>query len=102
MGLLFGVLSTAFIISGIVISKSGLGKNPLRTLLLVNLITWSVCCVFTIQSSVWLLAGGCFIWMLLAPYAEAAEQPSCRKWCPWNARDASSALPSRSNRPLRR
>ncbi len=81
-GLLFGVLSTAFIISGIVISKRGLGRNPLRTLLLVNLVTWSVCCVFTIQSSIWLLAGGCFIWMLLAPYAEAAEQTVLQKVVP--------------------
>jgi DHA3 family multidrug efflux protein-like MFS transporter len=81
-GLLFGVLSTAFIISGVIISKRGLGKNPLRTLLLVNLITWSVCYVFTIQSSIWLLAGGCFIWMLLAPYAEAAEQTVLQKVVP--------------------
>ncbi len=81
-GLTFGVLSTAFIISGIVISKTGLGKNPLRTLLLVNLITWSVCCVFTIQPSYWLLAGGCFVWMLLGPYAEAAEHTILQKVVP--------------------
>src|SRR5690606_3258526 len=36
-GLIFGGLSTAFILSGIVIAKTGLGKNPLRTLLTVNL-----------------------------------------------------------------
>ncbi|ODT78548.1 MAG: multidrug transporter [Pelagibacterium sp. SCN 64-44] len=81
-GLLFGVLSTAFILSGIVISRTGLGKNPLRTLLLVNLITWAVCCVFTIQPSIWLLAGGCFIWMLLGPYAEAAEHTTLQKVVP--------------------
>jgi len=81
-GLLFGVLSTAFIISGIVIARTGLGRNPLRTLLLVNLITWGVCCVFTIQPSIWLLAGGCFVWMLLGPYAEAAEQTTLQKVVP--------------------
>jgi DHA3 family multidrug efflux protein-like MFS transporter len=81
-GLLFGVLSTAFILSGIIISKTGLGKNPLRTLLLVNLITWGVCCVFTLQHSVWLLAAGCFIWMLLGPYAEAAEHTTLQKVVP--------------------
>ncbi|MHA6692608.1 MFS transporter [Devosia sp. A449] len=81
-GLLFGVLSTAFIASGIIISQTGLGKNPLRTLLLVNLITWGVCCVFTIQPSIWLLAGGCFIWMLLGPYAEAAEHTTLQKVVP--------------------
>lgn len=81
-GLLFGVLSTAFIASGIIISKTGLGKNPLRTLLMVNLITWSVCCVFTIQPSIWLLAAGCFVWMLLGPYAEAAEHTTLQKVVP--------------------
>lgn len=81
-GLLFGVLSTAFIVSGIVISKTGLGKNPLKTLLTVNVITWSVCCLFTLQSSIWLLAGGCFIWMLLGPYAEAAEHTTLQKVVP--------------------
>ena len=81
-GLLFGVLSTAFILSGLIIAKTGLGKNPLRTLLQVNLITWSVCCVFTLQSSIWLLAAGCFIWMLLGPYAEAAEHTTLQKVVP--------------------
>ena len=81
-GLLFGVLSTAFIFSGIIISRTGLGKNPLRTLLVVNLITWAVCCVFTLQPSIWLLAGGCFVWMLLGPYAEAAEQTTLQKVVP--------------------
>jgi MFS transporter, DHA3 family, multidrug efflux protein len=81
-GLLFGVLSTAFIISGIVISRIGLGMNPLKTLLTVNVVTWSVCCVFTLRSSIWLLAAGCFIWMLLAPYAEAAEHTTLQKVVP--------------------
>ena len=81
-GLLFGILSVAFIISGIVISKTGLGKNPLRTLLLVNLVVWAACSVFTIQPSIWLLAAGCFVWMLLGPYAEAAEQTVLQKVVP--------------------
>lgn len=81
-GLTFGVLSTAFIASGIIISRTGLGKNPLRTLLAVNLVTWAVCCVFTIQSSFWLLAAGCFVWMLLGPFAEAAEHTTLQKVVP--------------------
>ncbi|MEM9965680.1 MAG: MFS transporter [Asticcacaulis sp.] len=81
-GLLFGALSSAFILSGIIISRTGLGQNPVRTLLLVNLIVWGVCCVFTLQSSIWLLAGGCFIWMLLGPYAEAAENTTLQKVVP--------------------
>jgi DHA3 family multidrug efflux protein-like MFS transporter len=81
-GLLFGVVSVAFIISGIVIARTGLGANPLRTLLLVNLVVWAACSVFTIQSSIWLLMAGCFVWMLLGPYAEAAEQTVLQKVVP--------------------
>lgn len=81
-GLLFGVLSIAFIASGIIISRTGLGSNPLRTLLLVNVITWTVCCFFTIQPSIWLLAAGCFVWMFLGPFAEAAEHTTLQKVVP--------------------
>ena len=80
---MFGVLSSAFILSGLVIARTGLGRNPLRTLLLVNVIMWSVCCVFTIQSSIWLLAAGCFIWFLVGPYAEAAEHTTLQKVVPF-------------------
>lgn len=81
-GLTFGVLSTAFIVSGIIISRTGLGKNPIRTLLLVNVITWGVCCFFTIQPSFWLLVAGCFVWMFLGPWAEAAEHTTLQKVVP--------------------
>jgi MFS transporter, DHA3 family, multidrug efflux protein len=81
-GLLFGGISTAFILSGIIIARTGLGRNPIRTLLLVNAVNWSVCCVFTIQPSIWLLAAGCFVWMLLSPYAEAAEHTTLQKVVP--------------------
>jgi len=81
-GLTFGVLSTGFIISGLLIARTGLGKNPLRTLLAVNVVTWAVCIFFTIQPSFWLLVAGCFIWMFLGPYAEAAEHTTLQKVVP--------------------
>lgn len=82
-GLLWAFVSCAFILSGIVIAKTGLGSNPLRTLLMVNLIVWAVSAVFTIQSSIPLVAVGCFIWMFLGPYAEAAEQTTLQKVVPY-------------------
>jgi DHA3 family multidrug efflux protein-like MFS transporter len=82
-GLLWAVISSAFILSGLVIAKTGLGKNPLRTLMLVNLIVWSASTVFTIQSSIPLLAIGCFIWMFCGPYAEAAEHTTLQKVVPF-------------------
>ena len=82
-GLLWAFMSCAFIISGIVIARTGLGKNPLKTLLTVNLIMWAVAAVFTIQSSIALLAAGCFIWMFLGPYAEASEHTTLQRVVPY-------------------
>ncbi|PSJ39993.1 MFS transporter [Sphingomonas deserti] len=82
-GLLWALASCSFIISGLTIAKTGLGKTPLRTLLLVNLIVWTVASLFTIQSSIVLLAVGCVIWLFLGPYAEAAEQTTLQKVVPY-------------------
>ena len=82
-GLLWAVVSFGFIVSGLVIARTGLGRNPLRTLLLVNLVMWTVAAVFTLRSSIPLLAVGCFIWMFLGPYAEAAEQTTLQKVVPY-------------------
>ncbi|HYD46223.1 MAG TPA: MFS transporter, partial [Phenylobacterium sp.] len=72
-----------FILSGIVIARTGLGPSPLRTLMIVNLIAWGVCCFFTLRSSVPLLAAGCFTWMFLGPWAEAAEHTTLQKVVPY-------------------
>ena len=82
-GLLWGAVSVAFILSGIVISRTGLGQNPLRTLMLVNLIAWCTAAVFTLQPWILLLAVGCFIWMFVGPFAEAAEQTTLQKVVPY-------------------
>lgn len=82
-GLLWAVVSCAFILSGFLISRTGLGKKPLRTLLLVNLIIWMVSAVFTLQASIILLTVGCFIWLFLGPYAEAAEQTTLQRVVPF-------------------
>lgn len=82
-GLLWALVSCAFIVSGLVIAKTGLGSNPLRTLLLVNLAMWTVAAVFTIRSSIVLMAVGCALWMFFGPYAEAAEQTTLQKVVPY-------------------
>ena len=81
-GLLWGAISTGFILGGILIARTGLGANPLRTLMIVNLIVWAACSIFTVQSSIVLLTVGCFVWMLLSPYAEAAEHTTLQKVVP--------------------
>lgn len=82
-GLLWAVVSCAFILSGLLIARTGLGTKPLRTLLLVNLAVWTVSALFTIQASIVLLTIGCFIWLFLGPYAEAAEQTTLQKVVPF-------------------
>jgi DHA3 family multidrug efflux protein-like MFS transporter len=82
-GFLWGLLSTGFIIGGLVIAKIGLGKNPVKTLLLANVVMWVIGSVFTIQSSIILLIVGMYIYMLLIPYVEAAEQTILQKVVPY-------------------
>lgn len=78
-GVLWGVLSLGFIIGGLIVSKKGLGKQPLRTLFLSNIAMWTVCVFFTIQASIILLAVGMFIYLCLIPVVEAAEQTILQK-----------------------
>jgi DHA3 family multidrug efflux protein-like MFS transporter len=82
-GLLWAFASCAFILSGLTIARTGLGPNPLRTMLLVNVIVWAVAAVFTLQSSVVMLAVACFVWLFLNPFAEAAEQTTLQKVVPF-------------------
>ena len=82
-GLLWALVSCAFILSGVVIARTGLGRNPLRTLLVVNLAMWAAAAIFTVQSSIPLLVAGCVVWMFFGPYAEAAEQTTLQKVVPY-------------------
>lgn len=81
-GLTFAVLSSAFILGGLAVTKFGLGRNPVRTLLIVNLVVWAGASVFAVQASFVLLVAGCFLWMALGPVAEAAEQTTLQKVVP--------------------
>lgn len=65
-----------------VVGKYGLGKNPVKTLLLVNLILWIICSLFATISSIWLVAIGFFGFMMLSPMAESAEQTIMQKVVP--------------------
>lgn len=82
-GLLWAAASSAFILSGMVIARTGLGRNPLRTLLLVNLVIWIAASLFTIQASIPLLIAGCVVWMFFGPFAEAAEQTTLQRVVPF-------------------
>jgi DHA3 family multidrug efflux protein-like MFS transporter len=82
-GILFAVLSLGFIVGGLVVSKRGLGARPLRVALVCNLVNWVVCSLFTVQTSIVLLAVGMFVWMVLMPVIEAAEQTVLQQVVPF-------------------
>jgi DHA3 family multidrug efflux protein-like MFS transporter len=81
-GVMFAVVSLGFIIGGLVIAKWGLGKNPLRSMMAVNLCLWAICSVFTLQPSIALLSVGMFIYMSIVPVIEASEQTILQKVVP--------------------
>lgn len=60
-----------------------MGKNPLRTLLLTNVILWIISIIFPLQASIVLLAGGMLIYMCLMPYIEASEQTILQRVVPF-------------------
>jgi len=82
-GVVLGITSTGFIIGGIIISKFGLGKNPIRTLLLVNVAIGVLGMTFTLREWWPLYAVGMFIFMTLMPAAEAAEQTVIQRVVPF-------------------
>jgi DHA3 family multidrug efflux protein-like MFS transporter len=81
-GILWGFLSLGFIIGGLLVARKGLGHNPVRTMLMINTVMWTICIFFTIQSSIVLLTVGLFIYLCLIPVVEASEQTILQKVIP--------------------
>jgi DHA3 family multidrug efflux protein-like MFS transporter len=81
-GLLWAFISLAFIAGGIVVARKGLGRNPLRALLAANMVNWTICSVFPLRSSIWMLAAGMVVWALI-PVIEAAEQTVLQRSIPF-------------------
>lgn len=81
-GLIWGVLSSAFIVGGAYITRFGLGKNPVQAMFLANMMIWSISSVFTIYPSIILLATGMFIYMAVVPFIQAAEFTIIQKVVP--------------------
>jgi len=82
-GIVLGITSTGFIIGGAIIAKKGLGKNPLRTLLLANVGVGALGMLFTIREFWLLYVVGILLFMILMPFAEAAEQTIIQRVVPF-------------------
>jgi len=82
-GIVLGVTSFGFIIGGALVARFGLGKNPVRTLLLVNIGIALLGMSFAIREWWWLYALGILIFMALMPIAEASEQTIVQRVVPF-------------------
>ncbi|ROS21699.1 DHA3 family multidrug efflux protein-like MFS transporter [Rathayibacter sp. PhB127] len=82
-GVVLGVTATGFIIGGLLVAKLGLGRNPIRTMLLLVMAMGVIGAVFTLRDWWWLYAGGIWVYMTLIPAVEAAEQTVVQKVVPF-------------------
>ncbi|QDG62176.1 MFS transporter [Pseudarthrobacter sp. NIBRBAC000502771] len=81
-GAVFAVGSTGFIIGGALIGKFGLGANPLRTLLVAVAAMGVLGAVFTLREWPWLYILGIWLYLVLVPFVEAAEQTVIQRMVP--------------------
>ncbi|MGQ7295600.1 MFS transporter [Quadrisphaera sp. KR29] len=82
-GLLWGGLSALMIVGGLLVARLGLGTRPVRLLLLVNVAAWTATMLFPLVASVVSLAVAMAVFMLLMPFAEAAEQTVLQRVVPY-------------------
>jgi len=83
-GVVLGVTSTGFIIGGLLVAKFGLGRNPIRTMLLLVVLMGVLGALFTIREWWWIYAAGIWLYMTLIPAVEASEQTVIQKVVPFS------------------
>lgn len=82
-GVILGISSTGFIIGGLLIARFGLGRNPIRTMLLLVMLMGVLGALFTIREWGWLYIAGIWLYMTLIPAVEASEQTVIQKVVPF-------------------
>lgn len=81
-GIVFGIASTGFIVGGGLIAKTGLGANPMRTMLLAVMAMGFIGAMLSFRDWAVLLVVGLFAYMALVPAVEAAEQTVIQRVVP--------------------
>ncbi|WP_108248693.1 MFS transporter [Planctomonas deserti] len=82
-GIVLGVTSIGFIVGGGLVARFGLGKNPVRTMLLINIGVALLGMTFAIREVWWVYALGILLFMCLMPIAEASEQTIVQRVVPF-------------------
>ncbi|NNV09141.1 MFS transporter, partial [Geobacillus sp. MMMUD3] len=82
-GIALAVVSTGFMVGGALVAKFGLGRNPIRTMLLLCCLIGALGAVFAIREA-WLLYGlGMLGFFIVLPAVEAAEQTVIQRVVPY-------------------
>lgn len=82
-GMVFALAGTGFVAGGLMIAKFGLGKNPMKTLLMVAVAMGLLGSLFTIREWWWLYLLGIWVYMTMIPVVEAAEQTVIQRVVPY-------------------
>ncbi|MFZ1410883.1 MAG: MFS transporter [Micropruina sp.] len=82
-GFIWGAVSFGFMIGAGVVAKFGLGKRPLRLLLLSNVAMWTIGIGFTLREDLWLMSVGLLLYMCFIPVVEAAETTVMQRVVPY-------------------
>lgn len=82
-GTVFGLAGTGYLVGGAIVAKRGLGANPLRVMLLMVMMLGVVGSLLSLREWPWLLLAGLWVFMLLMPAVEAAEQTVIQKVVPY-------------------
>lgn len=82
-GVVLAVTSTGMLIGGALVAKLGLGRNPVRTMLLLVAFTGLLGATFALREWWWLYAVGIWLFMMVMPAVEAAEQTVIQRVVPY-------------------
>ena len=82
-GIALGVASTGFLVGGALVAWRGLGRNPIRTMLLLVGVMGFLGAFFAIREWWWLYLIGIWLYMCVVPAIEAAEQTVIQKVVPY-------------------
>ena len=93
-GIIWGFLGFGFVLGGLIVTKYGLGNNPVKTFFLANVITWISAGLVGIQQSIWIFVICSIFYMVSAPIIEASEQTILQKITPMNKQGSVFGLAS--------
>ncbi|MCF8610409.1 MFS transporter [Gordonia sp. HY285] len=81
-GVVFAFGATGFMVGGALIGRFGLGANPMRTMLIAVMVTGVLGAVIGLRAWPWLLVAGVWLFMVVMPAVEAAEQTVIQRVVP--------------------